>query len=162
MNQGVIFYHFGSLTQLFGETLDAASGERLEAYQAGLGGVTGVAAVLERAGALFAEDRAAGYVTVLTQLVAGASAIEELRPMLIQHVERWVGFVEGLLAANLEGSGLAALLPPARQMAMLVVAIYLGVELLADLAPELGSGEALGGFAERLASAASLAFGTPR
>jgi AcrR family transcriptional regulator len=158
VNQGVIFYHFGSLTLLFGATLEAASTERLESYRAGLDGVRGVGPLLERAVELFAEDRDSGYVAILTEFVAGASAIEELRPRLIEHVERWVAFVEELIEANLATTAFATMLPPAREVALLVVSTYLGAELLTDLTPQLGAGEALSAFGERLSSLAKLAF----
>ncbi|MFN0030409.1 MAG: TetR/AcrR family transcriptional regulator [Acidimicrobiales bacterium] len=159
VNQGVIFYHFGTLVELFSETLHTSSTARLEAYRQGLDGVTGIGALLARAAELFREDQASGHVTVLAQLVAGAGSIAELHATVVTHVEQWVGFVEEIMVAHLPDGGLAALLPAPAQMAVLVVSLYLGAELLLDLAPGLGVQAALEDVQQRLGALAGLAGG---
>lgn len=159
VNQSVIFYHFGSLNQLFATTLEVSSAHRLDAYRAGLDGLSGLGPVLTRTMELVAEDHASGHVSVLVELVAGASAIEALRPSLIEHVERWIAFVEEIVEASLDGTGLAAALPSPRTLALVIISTYLGGEILSGLAPELAAGAALSTVAERIASLASITLG---
>src|ERR1700691_167022 len=63
-NQGLIFYHFGSVTNLLLAALDAVSAERLEHYGAAVAGVSSPVELVDVATAIFKEDLDAGYVTV--------------------------------------------------------------------------------------------------
>src|SRR5665213_3168501 len=73
-NQGLIFYHFGSVANLLLAALDAVSAERLEHYGTALGHVDSPSQLVEVASAIFSEDLDAGYVTVLAEMIAGASS----------------------------------------------------------------------------------------
>src|ERR1700684_2605606 len=55
-NQGLIFYHFGSVANLLLAALDAVSAERLEHYGAAVGSVGSPAELVEAASAIFSED----------------------------------------------------------------------------------------------------------
>ena len=71
-NQGLIFYHFGSVTNLLLAALDAVSAERLEHYGAAVADVGSPGELLDVATAIFRQDLDAGYVTVLVEMIAGA------------------------------------------------------------------------------------------
>ena len=149
--EGAIFYHFGSLPDLYAEVLRTSSAERLVAYRAALDGIDRPDALLRAALGLFAEDRETGHVAVLAELIAGAASVDGLRPLVQEEVAAWVAFVEGVLGRLLHSTGLTDLLPPPRDLAVVVVSLFTGAELLTGLAPELGTADALAGVAERAA-----------
>jgi AcrR family transcriptional regulator len=152
VNEGVIFYHFGSMSGVYGATLERAVGERLTAYDEGLADADGLSPLLETAGRLFAEDEASGYMTVLAQLIAGSSAVQDLKPQLVGHVEQWIDLVRRHVTSGVAAGPLGPLLPPERDLALLVVSVFMGAELLNDLAPELGATEALSALTRQLAA----------
>jgi AcrR family transcriptional regulator len=131
-NQGLIFYHFGSVTNLLLAALDAVSDERLEHYSAAVEGVDSPGALVDVATAIFREDLDAGYVTVLAEMIAGASSTPGLGPAVAARIEPWTEFtqqaIEGLL-----GDGPFAALLPAGDVAYGIVALYLGLEMLSHL-----------------------------
>ncbi len=73
VNQGLIFYHFGSVANLLLAALDSVSAERLDRYEAEVSGVTSPSQLVEVAEAIFRRDLDAGYITVLVEMIAGTS-----------------------------------------------------------------------------------------
>lgn len=71
LNQGLIFYHFGSVANLLLAALDAVSEERLRIYGAEVSGVNSPARLVDAAEGIFRNDLAAGYITVLAEMMAG-------------------------------------------------------------------------------------------
>src|SRR5580658_8882461 len=71
-NQGLVFYHFGSVANLLLAALDAVSADRLELYTSAVDEVETPVELVDVAAAIFGQDLDAGYVTVLVEMIAGA------------------------------------------------------------------------------------------
>src|SRR5271154_869349 len=65
LNQGLIFYHFGSGANLLLAALDSVGTRRMEQYGAAIARVGSPSELVDVAMAIFREDLDAGYVAVL-------------------------------------------------------------------------------------------------
>src|ERR1700721_686038 len=74
LNQGLIFYHFGSVADLLLAALDSVSARRMEHYGAAIDRVGSPSELVDVATAIFREDLDAGYVAVLVEMIAGTSS----------------------------------------------------------------------------------------
>jgi len=131
-NQGLVFYYFGSVTNLLLAALDAVSAERLERYEAAVAGAGSATELVAVAAAIFREDLDAGYVTVLVEMIAGASSVPGLGPEVARRIAPWTEFAKRATQTVLAGSPLGSLLPPG-EIAYAIVAVYLGIEMLSHL-----------------------------
>jgi AcrR family transcriptional regulator len=150
VNQGLIFYHFGSVADLLLAALDSVSADRLEQYSRALEGVRSPAELVGVASAIFSEDLDAGYVTVLVEMIAGASSTPGLGPEVASRIEPWTEFAQGALASNLGDSPIGSLLPMS-DVAHAVVALYLGLEMLSHLNGDRAPSLALFAHAKQIA-----------
>ena len=132
VNQGLIFYHFGSVANLLLAALDSVSEERLERYEADMSGVTSPTQLVEVAEGIFRNDLEAGYITVLVEMIAGASSTPGLGPEVSARIQPWRAFAQSSVQASLGASPLRGVLP-APEVAHAVVALYLGLEMLSHL-----------------------------
>ncbi len=74
-NQGLVFYHFGSVTNLLLAALDEVSALRLATVPGrGGAGPEDLSELVETAETVFEEDLDAGYISVLAEMIAGASS----------------------------------------------------------------------------------------
>jgi AcrR family transcriptional regulator len=144
LNQGLIFYHYGSVTNLLLAALDSVSARRMEQYGAAVDGVGSPSELVDVATAIFREDLDAGYVAVLAEMIAGASSTPGLGPEVSARLGPWFAFAERAVATTVGGSPLDSLLPPG-DVAYGIVALYLGLEMLTHL--DRDRGRALGLFA---------------
>lgn len=151
-NQALIFYHFGSLLDLHVAVLETLSAERLAEYRAVIAGVPDLRAALATARRQYAADVRDGHITVLVELVAGASSAPQLGPEIVRCLEPWIEFAEESIARFLDGTPLAPLIP-AREAARALVAIYVGMELLDHLDPDTDTADPLFSVAERMLAA---------
>jgi AcrR family transcriptional regulator len=131
-NQGLIFYHFGSVANLLLAALDTVSTERLAQYGTAIAAVDSPTALVDTARAIFSEDLDAGYVTVLVEMIAGAASTPGLGPEVAARISPWTAFAEDAITSLLESSPFATILPPA-DVAHGIVALYLGLEMLSHL-----------------------------
>jgi AcrR family transcriptional regulator len=131
-NQGLIFYHFGSVANLLLAALDAVSAARLEQYGAAVDQMGTPAELVEAATAIFLEDLDAGYVTVLVEMIAGTSATPGLGPEVAARIEPWIEFTQRAIETTLQDSPLRQL-HRGREVAHGIVALYLGLEMLSHL-----------------------------
>jgi AcrR family transcriptional regulator len=131
-NQALVFYHFGSVAELLLAALDEVSELRLARYSEALDGVTSPAQLVDVAAAIFREDLDAGYVTVLVEMIAGASSTPGLGPAVAARLAPWRTFAQRAIETAVNGTPLAALVPSG-EVAGAVVALYLGLELLSHL-----------------------------
>src|SRR5665213_3289531 len=132
LNQGLIFYHFGSVANLLLAALDAVSEERLHLYTAEVSGVTSPVQLVDAAEGIFRNDLAAGYITVLVEMIAGASSTPGLGPAVASRIQPWRQFAQSTIEESLGDSPLGNVLP-AKDVAHAVVALYLGLEMLSHL-----------------------------
>jgi AcrR family transcriptional regulator len=133
-NSALVSYHFGSLNALLLEALDVSSEARLERYETELGGVGSwrdLRAVLRR---LYREDREVGHVRLLGEMVAGGMMDRDLGVDVADRVRPWVDLVERtvrrLLPAPLRRRA------PVGELAHGIVAAFLGLEMLGNLADD--------------------------
>jgi AcrR family transcriptional regulator len=149
-NQGLIFYHFGSVANLLLAALDTVSADRLAHYGASIDQAGSLAELVGAATDIFSEDLDAGYVTVLVEMIAGASATPGLGPEVAARIAPWTDFARRAIDAALADSPLGSVLP-SRDVAYGIVAMYLGLEMLSHLDGDRAPALALFAHATQLA-----------
>lgn len=127
--QGVVFYHFGGMTELLLAALDATSEARLARYREVVGRARTLPELLALLPELYAEDRDSGHMRVVSQLVAGSLNRPELSRAVLERMEPWLALAEETLGRLLP-DGL-----PARELAYAAVTFELGVNLMTHLDP---------------------------
>ena len=96
-NQGLVFYHFGSVTNLLLAALDEVSATRHLHYQAAVDRAHGLDALVDAAEQVFEEDLDAGHIAVLAEMIAGASATPGLAPEVAARIAPWRAFAADAL-----------------------------------------------------------------
>ncbi|HEV8420639.1 MAG TPA: TetR family transcriptional regulator [Actinomycetota bacterium] len=160
-NQALIFYHFGTVNDLLLAALDETSAQRMRRYRGALEEIKTLPELLAQAAQIYREDLESGHIKVLAELIAGASSSPPLGPEIVARIEPWVALTEEALERVLAGSALESLVPT-QDLAFTVVALYLGVELLAHLNGQLARAEQLIDSGSRLASLFAGMFPRPR
>jgi len=150
-NQGLVFYHFGSVVNLLLAALDRVSAERLDHYGGSVGSVNSVGELIDVAAAIFEEDLDAGHVAVLVEMIAGASSTPGLGPEVARRIAPWTDFAEQAVAGSLRSSAFATLIPSG-DIAFGIVALYIGLEMLSHLDGDRAPALALFGHARQLAT----------
>jgi AcrR family transcriptional regulator len=136
-NQALIFYHFGSVANLLLAALDAVSADRLRHYGEALESVGSVGELVDAAAGIFETDLDAGYLTVLAELIAGASSSPGLGAEVAARIAPWRSFAQAAVERSFGGSLLGEALP-APEVAHAIVALYLGLEMLTHLDGDRG------------------------
>lgn len=131
-NQGLVFYHFGSVVNLLLAALDEVSARRRERYEAALESVDKTSELVALAGQIFREDLDSGDAAVLVEMIAGAASTPGLGAAVKERVEPWNDFAVSALQAVLGESPILQVVGAA-EVAHAVVALYLGLELLSHL-----------------------------
>lgn len=131
-NPALVFYHFGTVTDLLIAALEDVSARRMAAYRGLLDHTGALAELIGAARQVFEADLDAGHVTVLTEMICGAQSVPELGPRVAACLAPWRDFAEQAVRDVLAASPAARLLP-ADQAAHAVVAGLLGLEMLASL-----------------------------
>jgi AcrR family transcriptional regulator len=150
-NQALIFYHFGSLNDLLLAALDETSARRMAQYRAATAEIDGIDDLFRVAADIYREDLDSGHIKVLAEMIAGSSAFPHLGPEIAARIEPWIHFAEERIEAALAPSPLAGLVSPA-DLALGVVAFYLGIELLSHLDDDRSRAERLFGMGNLAAS----------
>jgi AcrR family transcriptional regulator len=150
-NQGLIFYHFGSVANLLLAALDAVSSARLAHYSASIDRAGSLVDLVDAATGIFRDDLDAGYVTVLVEMIAGASATPGLGPEVAARIAPWIQFAQRAVDSALADSPLGSVLP-SRDVAYGIVAMYLGLEMLSHLDGDRAPALALFAHATQLAN----------
>jgi AcrR family transcriptional regulator len=159
-NQGLVFYHFGSVVNLLLAALDEVSTRRRERYAAALTDVGRPSELVELAARIFKEDLDTGDAAVLVEMIAGASSTPGLGAEVKARVAPWSDFAAGALDSVVRGSPVAAFVS-AEEISHAVVALYLGLELLSHLDGDRRPALALFERAGQLATLADLIAGVP-
>jgi AcrR family transcriptional regulator len=150
-NQALVFYHFGSVVELLLAALDEVSARRRQRYTAAAAQINGPRDLATVASEVFEEDMDNGHVTVLVEMIAGASATPGLGAEVAARIAPWRDFAEQSIRVGLSDSPLGSLLPLG-DLAHAVVALYLGLEMLSHLDGDRTRATALFDHAGRLAS----------
>jgi len=149
VNQGLVFYHFGSVIGLLLAALDAVSQARSARYGQAVAGVASPADLVDVAASVFREDLDAGHVAVLVAMIAGASSTPGLGEEVARRIEPWTTFARDAISGALGDSPLGTVVP-ADEVAFAVVALYLGMEMLTQLDGDRAPADALFARAEEL------------
>jgi AcrR family transcriptional regulator len=148
VNQALVFYHFGSVDHLLAEACRWATESRVALYRERFAAASSVADLLAVGRELQAAERAAGNVTVLAQLLAGARTDPRLAPAVADGLGLWIAEIESVLT-RLSGSMPFADLFDVPGLARAVAAAFIGLELYEGVDPD-GAAAALDAL-ERLA-----------
>jgi AcrR family transcriptional regulator len=149
--QGLIFYHFGSVANLLLAALDAVSAERLAHYGTSIDQAGSLVDLVGAATSIFSDDLDAGYVTVLVEMIGGASSTPGLGPEVAARIGPWTEFAQRAIDAALADSPLGSVVP-SRDLAHGIVALYLGLEMLSHLDGDRAPALALFAHAAQLAN----------
>lgn len=134
VNQALIFYHFGSVDELLGAACLASTQLRVQTYRDRFTTIDNLRDLLNLGRAVQQEERAAGNVTVLAQLLAGAQRDEKLAAAIRTALDLWVTEIELVLRRILATSPMGELADPAG-LARAVAASFIGIELWAATDP---------------------------
>jgi AcrR family transcriptional regulator len=126
-NQALIFYHHGSLEALLLAALAQTSEARLARYREAVGDVSTMQELIPTMADLWEEDKAAGHVRVVSQVVAGSLNRPDLARQVVALMEPWIDLAEETLARVLPEA------LPIREIAYGTVVFYLGVNLMTHL-----------------------------
>lgn len=110
---------------------------------------------------IYGEDLERGYITVFSELVGASLARPELGEEIVRRSEPWIDLGESAVRKALAGSPLAALAPP-RDLARLVITLYLGINLFSRMDPDGSGMESLFGLAAQAAPLLSALSGPDR
>ncbi|MCW2750197.1 MAG: hypothetical protein JWR83_1307 [Aeromicrobium sp.] len=129
VNQALIFYHFGNVSNLIGEACLVSVNERVTTFGPRLDAVTTFAGLVDAAVALHVEERALGNVNVLAQVLAGSQSNPELAEVTGRALRVWTDKVEEVLARLLAASPIGEAFD-AKTLANLVSSTFIGLELM--------------------------------
>jgi AcrR family transcriptional regulator len=132
LNQGLIFYHFGSVVNLLLVALDSVSNERMVKFSAAVNNVSSPVELADVATQIFRDDLDSGHVTVLAEMIAGASSVAGLGVEVAARLAPWFVFAQDAIDQSFGDSPLASLVP-SKDVAYVIVALYLGLEMLTHL-----------------------------
>jgi AcrR family transcriptional regulator len=131
-NQALVFYYFGTVPDLLLAALDDVSRSRRERYEGLLEAASSAEELVDLATAVFREDLDSGDAALLVGMIAGSVSTPGLGEAVKERVEPWRSFASRALETAFGGTALGQVVDPA-VVAHAVVALYLGLELLADL-----------------------------
>ncbi|MFG1823262.1 TetR family transcriptional regulator [Microbispora bryophytorum] len=128
VNQALVFYHFGTVDDLLAAALRHGSEQRVAVYRARFAAVNTLKELLDLGRSLHADERAAGNLTVLAQMLAGSQMDGKLAPATADGLGMWVTEIEEVLGRVLAGSPLAEFVDVAG-LARATAAAFVGLEL---------------------------------
>jgi AcrR family transcriptional regulator len=131
-NQALIFYHFGSVQQVLLAAVERISDQRMSRYQERLSGVRTLGELITVGAECHREDIDDGNIRVLSQMLAAASSSPELATQLRGFFDPWVELVEAAVTRVVAGTAYDGAVP-VHDVAMGVVALFMGIELLSQL-----------------------------
>ncbi|GAA0560717.1 TetR/AcrR family transcriptional regulator [Actinomadura livida] len=148
---GVIYYHFEDLEALLVAALRHTSQARRDRYEEALGSCTDATELLARLRELYAEDmRDQGHIDAVQELFTASATSPRLREELLAHVESWSEFAATAVHRLVGGTALAGVVP-SRELGMIAVAMFLGIQTLTHLDGDRSRVESLFSTAEPVA-----------
>ncbi|MFI1648935.1 TetR/AcrR family transcriptional regulator [Streptomyces avidinii] len=153
VGQGLIFYHFGSVDELLAAACRFGAEQRVARYRERLAALNSLAELLEFARSMHAEERAAGNVALLGQLLAAGQSSPVLAAATADGLGLWIRELEDVLTRLLAATPLAGYADPAG-LARATAASFIGIELYEGVDPQ-GAGSALDAL-EQLAGLAAV------
>jgi AcrR family transcriptional regulator len=131
-NQGLVFYHFGSVHELLLAALDQVSATRRDRFDTAVRDVRTPSELVQLATSIFSEDLDSGDAALLVEMISGSSGNPGLGAAVKQRIEPWTEFVTASIASAIGGTPLLDA-AGADELAYAVVSLYLGLELLSHL-----------------------------
>ena len=135
VNQGLIFYHFGTVDALLAQSCQAATARRVAHYRERLAEVGTLRELLALGRELHTEERELGNVAVLAQLLAGAQANADLAEAARSALKLWTTEIEHVLTRLVATSPLGDVVDSAG-LAHAVSAGFIGLELYEAADPD--------------------------
>ncbi|MGW5778323.1 TetR/AcrR family transcriptional regulator [Streptomyces sp. NPDC003863] len=134
VNQALVFYHFGSVDELLSAACRHGAELRVARHRERLRSVSSLSELLAFGREMHEEERDAGHVAVLGQLLAGAQTHPRLAPATAAGLDLWIAEIEQVLVRVLAGAPLAEFTDPAG-LARAVAASFVGLELYEGVDP---------------------------
>ena len=131
-NQALIFYHFGSIDGLLVAAAISEGNRRSARYAERFAAVRTLPELVGVAREVHHEEQIDGAVTVLAQMLAGASSSPELRAGVMAGVGPWMELVEAAIARVICDSPFAGLVPFG-DVAYAISSLFLGFELMTSV-----------------------------
>lgn len=128
VNQALVFYHFGSVDDLLAAACRHGTEQRVSRYRERLSGIGSLAELLAFGREMHEEEREAGHVAVLGQLLAGAQTQPRLAAATAAGLALWIEEIEKVLTRVLSASPLGEFVD-AVGLARAVAASFVGMEL---------------------------------
>ncbi|KOG46508.1 TetR family transcriptional regulator [Streptomyces virginiae] len=153
VGQGLIFYHFGSVDELLAAACRFGAEQRVARYRERLAALGSLAELMEFARSMHEEERAAGNVALLGQLLAAGQTSPVLAAATADGLGLWIRELEEVLTRLLSATPLAGYADPAG-LARATAASFIGIELYEGVDPQ-GAGSALDAL-EQLAGLAAV------
>ncbi|WP_405661199.1 TetR/AcrR family transcriptional regulator [Streptomyces sp. RK9] len=154
VNQALVFYHFGSVDELLSEACRYATEQRVGRYRERLAAISSLTELLAFGREMHEEEREAGHVAVLAQLLAGAQTQPRLAAATAAGLSLWVTEVEQVLVRVLGSTPLGDFTDPVG-LARAVAASFVGIELYEGV-DRAGAERALDALEQLAALAAAL------
>lgn len=134
VNQALVFYHFGSVDELLAAACVHGAEQRVSRYRERLAALDSLTELLAFARAMHAEERAAGHVALLGQLLAAGQTAPALAAATSAGLALWIEELEAVLTRLLAATPLAAFADPAG-LARAAAASFVGIELYEGVDP---------------------------
>ncbi|MET9545902.1 MULTISPECIES: TetR family transcriptional regulator [unclassified Streptomyces] len=128
VNQALVFYHFGSVDELLSAACRHGTEQRVARYRDRLASIGSLSELLSFGREMHEEERAAGHVAVLGQLLAGAQTQPRLAAATAAGLALWIEEIEKVLTRVLGASPLGEFTDPVG-LARAVAASFVGMEL---------------------------------
>ncbi len=141
VNQALVFYHFETVRKLIDAACRRAVDEAAGRYREQLAAVTSLVGLLDVGRELHRQERDAGNVALMAQLMSGAGRDPVLAEAARYAMDVWVGEIEPVVERALHDSPLAAAIDTVG-LARAVSASFLGLELYEGVDPQ-GAASAL-------------------
>ena len=141
VNQALVFYHFGSLTDLLAAACRYGAEQRVARYRDRFADITSLTELLAFGREIHEEEKASGYVSLLGQLLAGAQTHPGLAPATAAGLDLWITEIEQVLTRVLAGAPFGEFVD-APGLARAVAASFVGIELYEGVDAQ-GAGAAL-------------------
>jgi AcrR family transcriptional regulator len=141
VNQALVFYHFGTVSELIEAACRRAVDEAAGHYRQQFSGVTSLTGLLEIGRELDQRERAAGNVAMMAQLMSGAAHDPVLASASRYAMDVWAAELEPVLERLLSGSPLAELVD-GPGLTRVLSASFIGLQLYQDVDDE-GAARAL-------------------